>query len=245
MLEPNPQDVQVMFSRLAPAYDRFNFLSSLGLDAWWRRQTVRRVKPGQSVLDLGCGTGDLTLAAWKRAAPSGRVIGVDFSAPMLDQARAKAQREIQPGPPLAPTSRAAPGVSFVQASADALPFASSEFDVVVSAFVLRSLAAIRESAAREIHRVLKPGGLACLLELSRPRLPLLRELHQKYLKIMIPFVGRLAAGSLWPRGYLASTILEFPEPETYQAWFTSVGMTCESIERLSGGITSLLVIRKV
>lgn len=233
MLEPAPQDVREMFGRLAPAYDRFNLFSSLGLDAWWRHRTVRRIRPGQAVLDLGCGTGDLTIAAFKRATTAGRVVGVDFSPPMLEQARAKTAR-----------LGIADHLVFVHGSADALPFADEEFDVAVSAFVLRSLAAIRERVARELHRVLKPGGLACMLELSRPRLPVLRQLHHGYLKLMVPAVGRLTAGTRWPQGYLASTILEFPEPETYQAWFTSVGMRCESIERLSGGIAALLVMRK-
>src|SRR5687767_12013910 len=146
-----------MFGALAPAYDRFNFLSSLRLDAVWRRRAVARLRPGQRVLDLGCGTGDLALAAARRAGPAGRVTGADFAEPMLEVARRKSAGV---GPGAAP-------VEWVRASADALPFPDASFDFVVSAFVLRSLAGIRAGAAREVARVLAPGGTACLLELAR------------------------------------------------------------------------------
>lgn len=234
MIEPRPDAVQGMFAALAPAYDRFNRLSSLGLDAAWRRRAVARVRPGQRVLDLGCGTGDLALEAAKRAGPSGRVTGADFAGPMLDLAAAKAAAG---GPDRAP-------VDWVRAPADALPFADGSFDVVVSAFVLRSLAGIRRGAAREVARVLAPGGIACLLELTKPRGAVLGALHGLYLSAAIPVIGRLAAGRRWPGAYLTDTIREFPEPETYAGWFSEEGMTCETLERLSGGISCLVVLRR-
>jgi demethylmenaquinone methyltransferase/2-methoxy-6-polyprenyl-1,4-benzoquinol methylase len=230
MLEPDPASVREMFGVLAPDYDRFNLLSSLGLDAWWRRRAVALIRPGDRVLDLGCGTGDLTLAAARRAGPTGHVTGVDFSGPMLEVARAKAMGR--------------PGMTFLQASADALPFPDASFDVVVSAFVLRSLAAIRTGAGRELARVLRPGGAASLLELTRPRLPVLRQLHRAYVRGLVPLIGRLSAGRRWPGSYLTATIEAFPEPEAYREWFTSAGLTCETINRLSGGITCLLVLRR-
>ena len=144
------------------------------------------------------------------------------------------------------TARAAGAVNveFVRASAAVLPFPDASFDAVVSAFVLRSLAAIRVEAAREIRRVLKPGGLACLLELTRPGFPPLRALHRLYVTRALPVLGALAAGASWPRDYLASTILEFPEPGEYREWFTSQGLAHDGTERLTGGICSLLVVRR-
>lgn len=232
MLEPDPADVRAAFSRLAPAYDRFNLLASLGLDAGWRRRAVAMVQPGQSVLDIGCGTGDLTLAARERAGAAGRVTGVDFAEPMIEIARAKARRA------------GAEGVSFRTGSAGALPFEDGEFDAVISAFALRSLAGIRAAAVAEIRRVLKPDGLACVLELTRPVSVLLRTLHRWYLKAAVPLVGAVVAGRHWPRGYLVRTVLDFPEPEAYGAWFTSSGFTLVACERLSGGLASLLVVRR-
>jgi len=234
VIEPRPDAVEGMFSTLAPAYDRFNRLSSLGLDAAWRRRTVSRVRPGQRVLDLGCGTGDLSLAAARRAGPSGRVTGADFAAPMLELAAAKSAGT---GPGVAP-------LDWVRASADALPFPDASFDVVVSAFVLRSLAGIRGAAAREVARVLAPGGTACLLELARPRGAVLGALHGWYLAAAIPVIGRIAAGRRWPGAYLTETIREFPEPEEYASWFKEEGLQCETIERLSGGIACLVALRR-
>ena len=232
MLEPDPEDVRAVFDRLAPAYDRFNLLASLGMHSRWRRRTVGGIRPGQSVLDIGCGTGDLALAAWERTGGAGRVTGVDFVDSMLELARAKAARE------------GAGGVSFARGSADALPFPDGEFDVVVSAFVLRSLAAVRSAAVAEIRRVLKPGGVACILELTRPAPALLRMLHRWYLKAAVPLIGLAAAGRHWPRGYLVRTVLDFPEPDAYGEWFTSSGFGLVECERLSGGLASLLVLRR-
>jgi demethylmenaquinone methyltransferase/2-methoxy-6-polyprenyl-1,4-benzoquinol methylase len=228
MLEPEPESVARLFDRLAPAYDRFNRVSSLGLDRLWRRRATADLKPGWNVLDIGCGTGDLSLAALRKVRPAGRVTGVDFSESMLGLARGKASRV------------KAAGISFIRAGADRLPFDDGAFDAVVSAFVLRSLAAI---CAREIRRVLRPGGMAFLLELNRPSVPGLRQMHSLYLRIMVPAIGRLMAGSRWPRDYLESTVFRFPEPEVYGKYFTDAGMECLSIERLSLGAASLLVLR--
>ena len=231
MLSPEPAKVAGLFEELAPAYDRFNFIASFGLDGYWRRRAAERLPAGASVLDVGCGTGDLALAAAARVGPGGRVTGVDFSEAMLAKAREKA------------AAAGTGNVEFVKASADDLPFAGGAFDAVVSAFVLRSLAGIRDRCAREIRRVLRPGGEAFLLELSRPRAPGLRRLHCLYLRFLVPLIGKFAAGPRWPRGYLESTVLEFPEPEDYREWFETAGLECMSIERLSLGAASLMALR--
>ncbi len=231
MISPEPAKVARLFDELAPAYDRFNLIASFGLDACWRARTASRLPVGGKVLDIGCGTGDLALAAAARVGPGGRVTGVDFSEAMLARARDKA------------AAARAGNVEFVKASADDLPFAGGTFDAVVSAFVLRSLAGIRDRCAREMGRVLRPGGEAFLLELSRPPAPVLRLLHRLYLRFLLPSIGRFSAGPRWPRGYLESTVLEFPDPEDYREWFETAGLKCMSIERLSLGAASLLALR--
>lgn len=155
--------------------------------------------------------------------------GVDFSEAMLKLARGKAA--------------GIPGVKFVRGRADALPFPDGSFDFAVSAFVLRSLAAIRGPAAREIRRVLKPGGRACLLELGRPILPVVRSLHSAYLSFLVPAIGRLTAGPRWPREYLEETVRRFPAPHDYREWFISAGMEEEARERLGFGLADLIVLR--
>jgi demethylmenaquinone methyltransferase/2-methoxy-6-polyprenyl-1,4-benzoquinol methylase len=233
VLVPEPVEVERMFARLAPAYDRFNRISSLGLDALWRRRAAARVRPGDAVLDVGCGTGDLSLEAARRAGPAGRVTGADPAEPMLVLARKKAGRV-----------RGVAPIEFVRASAEALPFPDATFDAVVSAFVLRSLAKVRAAAAAETARVLKPGGVACWLELTRPAVPLLRGLHRLYLERVIPVIGRLTAGDRWPGGFLASTVLAFPEPREYAGWFASAGLRVEAVEPLWGGLAGLVVLRR-
>lgn len=231
MISPEPAKVARLFDELAPAYDRFNLIASFGLDGCWRARTASRLPVGGKILDIGCGTGDLALAAAARVGPGGRVTGVDFSEAMLARARDKA------------AAARAGNVEFVRASADDLPFAGGTFDAVVSAFVLRSLAGIRDRCAREMGRVLRPGGEAFLLELSRPPAPGLRLLHSLYLRFLVPAIGRLSAGPRWPRGYLESTVLEFPDPEDYREWFETAGLKCMSIERMSLGAASLLALR--
>lgn len=231
MPDPEPARVAELFDELAPAYDRFNFISSFGLDGYWRRRATAGLAEGAKVLDLGCGTGDLTLAAARKVGPAGRVTGVDFSGAMLELAREKAR------------AAGAGNAEFVTAGADRLPFADGAFDAVVSAFVLRSLAGIRERCASEMRRVLRPGGEAFLLELTRPRPPGLRHLHYLYLRFLVPVIGRLAAGSRWPRGYLESTVLAFPAPEEYSRWFAAAGLELSSISRMSLGAASLIVLR--
>src|SRR3990167_7253312 len=127
---PDPQAIQHMFDRLARRYDLFNRLSSMGLDLLWRRQALASVSEGMRVLDLGCGTGDLSLGAAKRLKGSGQVTGLDFSKPMLEVAHERLKK-------LKPES--ARLVQFVSGRAEGLPFEDAPYDLVLSGFVLRNL----------------------------------------------------------------------------------------------------------
>ena len=150
--------VRRMFSGLAPRYDRINHLLSLNIDRSWRKELARVMKPvlvapKARCLDLCCGTGDVLL---EFAAVGGRyLIGVDFSHPMLLAARSKA-------------SRCGARVKFIEADALVLPFADAAFDAISTAFGFRNLANY-EAGLRELHRVLKPGGVGAILEFSQPR----------------------------------------------------------------------------
>ena len=152
--------VREMFGRIAPRYDLLNHLLSLDIDKVWRRRVAKRFSailhnPAARVLDLCCGTGDLALAFRKEAPVGAEIVGSDFVPEMLVRARAKA-------------AASGAGVTFVEADALALPFGDASFDLVSCSFGFRNLANY-ERGLLEIFRVLKPGGVAAILEFGEPR----------------------------------------------------------------------------
>ena len=147
--------VREMFARISPRYDLLNHLLSGNIDKRWRRHVVERLRPLLSpdpqVLDVACGTGDLSIALFDNI--GAQVTGVDFCRPMLERA-----------------ARKQPQIAFVEADALRLPFGNDAFDAVTIAFGLRNLSSIEEGL-RELQRVLKPNGWAAILEFSKPVVP--------------------------------------------------------------------------
>ena len=174
-----PEGVRRMFDRIAPVYDSMNRLMTAGLDRRWRRETATAVvRPGDRVLDVCCGTGDLALSA---AQAGGKVTGLDFSEPMLERARAKS-----------------PELEWVSGDALALPFADGSFDAVTIGFGLRNLAEADEGL-QEMSRVLRPGGRLGILEITRAR-GLLAPFYRLWFDGVIPLAGKvLPGGSAAPR----------------------------------------------
>jgi demethylmenaquinone methyltransferase/2-methoxy-6-polyprenyl-1,4-benzoquinol methylase len=185
-----PEGVRQMFDRIAPVYDAMNRVMSVGLDQRWRRSAAKAVvRPGDAVVDVCCGSGDLALAA---AGAGGRVTGVDFSQPMLERARRKA-----------------PGVEWVEADALALPFADGTFDAVTIGFGLRNLAEPARGLA-EMRRVLRSDGRIAVLELTRPR-GLLAPLYRVWFELLVPRAARLLPGGS-AYAYLPASVRRFPGP---------------------------------
>jgi len=213
-----------MFNRLVKGYDRFNFFSSLGLDRRWRKMLVNVIPEGSVVLDVGTGTGDLALAASKKAK---QVVGIDFSLAMIQKAKEKGQ-------PL-------PSVQFQVGEAHSLPFRAGQFDVVTSGFVLRNLYRMGslENFYRESFRVLKTGGISLSLELTRPLNSVLQWGHQVYLKTVLPLIGKTLFGNRWPSQYLAGSIHEFPEPARIEDLLSKTGFRSIEFSPLHGGIAGL------
>jgi demethylmenaquinone methyltransferase/2-methoxy-6-polyprenyl-1,4-benzoquinol methylase len=164
--------VEAMFDRIAPRYDLMNRLMTLGLDRRWRRLAVRlaRVGPDDTVVDVGCGSGDMCELAAGRGA---RVIGVDFAAGMLAAARRRVR-----------------AAGFLRADLGALPLATASATVVTCSFVLRNLVSI-PAVLGELARILAPGGRLVLLEVDEPRSPLLRLGHALYFRRLVPLLGAL------------------------------------------------------
>ena len=225
--------VREMFGRIAPRYDLLNHLLSLRLDTAWRRRAARRfrsllARPDARVLDLCCGTGDLTLALAKEAgAPGARVVGADFAHPMLVRAQAKSIK-------LASATRPA----FLEADALALPFASESFDLLAAAFGFRNLANYAAGLA-EFHRVLRPGGVAAILEFAEPRGAMLSRLFRFYFHRVLPGIGGLISGDALAYGYLPASVSRFPDPEAVSALMKGAGFAGVQFERWMGGLVTL------
>ncbi|MHC4947864.1 MAG: bifunctional demethylmenaquinone methyltransferase/2-methoxy-6-polyprenyl-1,4-benzoquinol methylase UbiE [Planctomycetota bacterium] len=204
--------VRTMFGAIAHRYDLNNRLHSFGRDQAWRRRAVRlaEVGPGDDVLDVACGTGDLA-EAFATAGPRS-VVGLDFTPRMLDIARRKATR-------LAPGQRP----EYVEGDAMALPFEDGRFDVVSIAFGIRNVDEPRRALA-EFHRVLRPGGRLVILEFGRPRNRLLRVANDLYTRRVMPITAGLLAGDRsGAYRYLPRSISTFLDPGALAAACRTVG----------------------
>lgn len=200
--------VSSMFGRIASQYDRGNRVLSLGRDQAWRRIAVRLLNPApaERVLDIGAGTGDLSLALAKTA---GSVVALDFSLPMLAIGAAKVFGARIP-------------VSCVAGDALRLPFPNESFDAVATAFTVRNLAGMERGFA-EIFRVLRPGGRLAILEFTRPGSRLVSAVYKPYLSLVLPRIGGRLTGDGPAYRYLAASINSFTTPKEMGALLTGAG----------------------
>ncbi|HET9783541.1 MAG TPA: bifunctional demethylmenaquinone methyltransferase/2-methoxy-6-polyprenyl-1,4-benzoquinol methylase UbiE [Terriglobales bacterium] len=223
--------VRGMFDRIAPTYDRANHLLSLSIDRYWRWRSVRLLRaqlpPGPAaVLDIACGTGDLSLALLRGLTgwPEGAAVtGADFSHAMLLGARAKSAHT-----PL----------TWLQADALRLPCRDAAFSAIASAFGFRNLTDYRAGLA-EFHRALRPGGVCAILEITRPALPVLRQLYPLYFEHVLPRLGGWISGDRAAYAYLPDSVSRFPDPPTLVSWMTAAGFRRARFHRFTGGIVTL------
>ena len=212
--------VREMFTQIAPRYDLLNHLLSLQLDRLWRARAAKRLGPilqrsDALVLDLCCGTGDLTFALAR--AGKARVLGADFAHTMLVRARDKsrARAAASAGESSSPTL-------FFEADALRLPFANATFDLVTTAFGFRNLANY-EAGLREIQRILKPGGTIAILEFAEPPDGLLGDLYRWYFSKVLPRVGELISGHPSAYTYLPNSVARFFRPQELASLLRAVG----------------------
>ena len=202
---PDASKVRSLFDELAPSYDRFNRLFSLGMDVGWRRQLVAaiaRQKPAK-ILDLACGSGDVAKIL-QEALPRAQVVGLDFSRPLLCQAKERGLHEL------------------AEADALKLPFADSSFDAITIAFGLRNFSS-RTAGLKEIARVLKKGAVFGLLEFSPPPMPW-KLFWNSYLNHLMPLVAQVVTRQGDSFRYLAQSIAEFPTPSSLNQELSSAGL---------------------
>jgi demethylmenaquinone methyltransferase / 2-methoxy-6-polyprenyl-1,4-benzoquinol methylase len=220
--------VRSVFDSVAPKYDVMNDLMSAGLHRIWKRYTitVANPQPGQQVLDIAGGTGDLSLAFAKRVGPTGRVVHTDINEAMLREGR---NRLLDLGQVL-PT---------MVCDAEKLPFASESFDIVTVAFGLRNMTH-KDQALGEMRRVLKPGGKLLVLEFSRVAKPL-EKAYDWYSFNVLPKLGKLVANDEHSYRYLAESIRMHPGQEELRQLMKSVGFGHVDVHNLSAGVVALHV----
>ena len=203
--------VRQMFTAIAPRYDLLNHILSFNVDRLWWRRTARSFReilwrPNSRILDLCCGTGDMTFALRRQAGrTSPQLLGADFSHAMLQRARAKsATRNKENGAALLGTAE------WIEADALSLPFPGGYFDLVTSAFGFRNLADY-DAGLREIVRVLRPGGECGILDFSEPK-GLMGSAYRLYFKHVLPRLGTMISGVRGPYAYLPASVERFPSP---------------------------------
>jgi demethylmenaquinone methyltransferase/2-methoxy-6-polyprenyl-1,4-benzoquinol methylase len=232
------RQVREMFGTIAPRYDFLNHLLSFSFDRLWRRRTARRVRralrPGARVLDVCCGTGDLTFAiereARDRVGDLVEIYGGDFVHGMLVRAGEKAAQR-------------GSGARFVALDALRLPFADGTFDLAAAAFGFRNLANYG-AGIDEFLRVLRPGGLLAILEFSEPPGPIFGRLYRFYFKRILPSIGGLVSGSRQAYGYLPASVSRFPTPKDLATRLRAAGFENVRYERWMGGIVALHVAER-
>jgi demethylmenaquinone methyltransferase/2-methoxy-6-polyprenyl-1,4-benzoquinol methylase len=215
-----------MFDRIAGVYDLMNSAMTAGLHHEWRTRAVQqaRVGPGSDALDICCGTGDLSLELRRAIGPDGRVVGSDFSEPMLDLARRKSGEE-------------GLAVEFGWADALDLPYGDDSFDAVTVGFGARNLADLDKGLA-EMARVLRPGGRLVILEITRPVREPLSTFYSLWFDRLVPLLGSVA-GDSDAYSYLPESVRSFPEPRALAEKIDAAGFAEIRWLLLAGGIIAI------
>lgn len=230
----SPEDkkryVERMFSRIAGRYDFFNHLLSAGFDRAWRKRAIEvlrdrmSAKDNPAILDIACGTGDLAFESLRQM-PDAKVTATDLTEPMLVLLRKKAK-----------TLRLA--VTAERGDVEALQFTDNSFDGVTIGFGTRNFTSL-PTAFREIHRVLKPGGVFVNLELARPRPFPMKQLYRFYFDWLLPRLAKLFAGDESAYRYLPDSLRKFPDLEALAQLMEDAGFRDVTFECRTAGIVAI------
>jgi demethylmenaquinone methyltransferase/2-methoxy-6-polyprenyl-1,4-benzoquinol methylase len=224
--EPGEQraaKVKELFTLIAPRYDLINDLQSAGLHRYWKSKAIglARPEPGDRALDVCCGTGDLTLALARRQA---KVVGLDFSPLMLEFAQAKA-------------SKAGLEVQFVCGDAQQVPFPDNSFEIVSVGYGLRNLARW-EAGLGEMARVARSGGRVVVLDFGKPQSAVWRALYFAYLRLLVPWLGRIFCGNAPAYAYILESLRHYPAQRGVAEQMRELGLTeIRSLEFMGGAMS--------
>ncbi|HOV56609.1 MAG TPA: bifunctional demethylmenaquinone methyltransferase/2-methoxy-6-polyprenyl-1,4-benzoquinol methylase UbiE [Rhodanobacteraceae bacterium] len=221
--------VGAVFTSVADKYDLMNDLMSFGVHRLWKRHfaAIAGIRPGDRVLDLAGGTGDIAALLHAQVGEGGEIVLGDINAAMLRVGRDRL------------TDRGlVRGLRYAQLNAEALPFPDASFDAVTIAFGLRNVTD-KQRALEEMHRVLKVGGKALILEFSAVRAPWLRPLYDFHSFRVLPRLGRLIAGDADSYQYLAESIRKHPDQATLKSMLEQAGFARVEVRNLSAGIVAI------
>ena len=223
------EQVADAFHSVAQQYDVMNDLMSFGIHRLWKRFTIDAsgVRPGNKVLDLAGGTGDLTAKFSQLVGKEGHVVLADINSSMLNVGRDKLRDKGVVG-----------NVKYVQANAECLPFDDNSFDIITIAFGLRNVTD-KDKALRSMYRVLKPGGRLLVLEFSKPEQEILSKVYDFYSFNVLPKMGELVAKDGESYQYLAESIRMHPDQETLKTMMDNAGFDQTSYHNLTGGVVAL------
>jgi len=225
--------VRAMFDNVAHRYDRLNHILSLGIDRLWRRRLGRIVARGRprAILDLATGTGDMAIALARRI-PGAHITGVDVSGGMLAIGRAKVAR-----------ARLGGRIDLVEGAAEALPLPDNNFDAATAVFGVRNFSDI-EKGLGEMHRVLRPKGMAYVMEFSTPRVRIFSYLYRWYFHRVVPAVGGWISGDRRAYAYLPASVDEFPAPERFLEMMRRAGFGDCRAKNVFFGVAKIYIGKK-
>lgn len=235
MSQPSETDIQQIFDRIAPVYDRFNDLLSLGQHRIWKKMALRWCEPqqGEKWLDLCCGSGDMTALLAQRVAPNGQAIGVDFSSELLAIAEKKAKN-------YAPKVQKV--LTWQQGNVLSLPFADNSFDGATLSYGLRNVANIPQCLS-ELHRVLKDQAKAAILDFHRPSDRMMQTFQDFYLdRVVVPLADRFKMTDEY--AYIAPSLARFPIGSEQVKLAKAAGFTQATHYAIANGLMGILVLQK-
>ena len=222
------EQVRQMFDSIAPAYDFMNRAMTMGIDIWWRKLAVKRLKRLRPtlLLDVATGTGDFAIQLHRSLQPQ-HITGIDLSQGMLDEAKRKVKEK-----------GLEKDISFEQGDCMALPMQDEAFDAVTVAFGVRNFEHLLQGY-REMARVLKPGGMLCVLELSTPTNPIIRWFYDLYTLHIIPAIGTIKSGDKSAYRYLPQSIAAVPQGDDMLQLMREAGLRDATFKRLTLGVCTI------